>query len=627
MSDGRGIHLHSIPDIIFADPTLGTSRQFRRYFLILILCVALPALLLAAFVVGIDPYYVFGSPSWQGINAVRPYYETHVLAAKPYQIRRIKPEVAILGSSRVEVAFDPRHPSWRDVRTFNFGLPSSTSYEAMLALLHVQAIGGSLRQAVLGLDFFGFNNFFPRNHEQQEARFAGDGVEAFADFLAAELKDRRHDTNRVPSHGDRPDPSAWNEALYLATNPDVAAAIARKEFKSGREHYELAGRAEHRQGGTIPVEWDELGYLQANPDVAYFMSLGNFLSGYHHYLVAGRTEGRLGGFQPTDWNEGSYLAANPAARIRIALGDYHNGYVHYAAVGRTQELLGGFPATGIFDRLRLHWPALNKAMFQLKELWQMVFSTTAVSDSVTTIFRQSEPPSFDGAGMRVWADQDQVMARAGGSGGVLRSMVTGWRWYLWLMPPRYMYCFTNSDTGMTMFDPYRFMLRRAYEEKTDLRMYITPLHASVRELLASLGLGDRYEYWLKALVRINEEEAVRAGRSPLPLWDFSDPNTITREAIPMAGDPTPTRWFWEYSHYRKATGDLILDRIFGYTDPSRALPADFGVRLTAANIDTHIARSKARLADWATGNELAEKVMEAARNPKAQNRQAEATCW
>src|SRR5262245_53147709 len=41
---------------------------------------------------------------------------------------------------------------------------------------------------------------------------------------------------------------SWNEALYLAVNADVAAAVARKEFKSGREHYELAGRAERRQG-------------------------------------------------------------------------------------------------------------------------------------------------------------------------------------------------------------------------------------------------------------------------------------------------------------------------------------------------------------------------------------------
>ena len=69
------------------------------------------------------------------------------------------------------------------------------------------------------------------------------------------------------------------------------------------------------------------------------------------------------------------------------------------------------------------------------------------------------------------------------------------------------------------------MLRRAYAQGTDLRLYVTPLHAAMRELLVALGLGERYESWLRELVRINEQEAVRAGRQPLPLWDFSDPNT------------------------------------------------------------------------------------------------------
>jgi hypothetical protein len=101
----------------------------------------------------------------------------------------------------------------------------------------------------------------------------------------------------APSQSPAPAPT-WNEALYLAINADVAAAIARKEFKSGREHYELAGRAERRQGGSVPGDWDEGQYLRVNPDVATAVSAGNFLSGYHHYLVAGRKEGRRGGFPP-----------------------------------------------------------------------------------------------------------------------------------------------------------------------------------------------------------------------------------------------------------------------------------------------------------------------------------------
>jgi hypothetical protein len=78
--------------------------------------------------------------------------------------------------------------------------------------------------------------------------------------------------------------------------------------------------------------------------------------------------------------------------------------------------------------------------------------------------------------------------------------------------------------------------------------YVTPLHAAVRKLLGEIGLNDRYEFWLKELVRINEEEAARAKRSPFPLWDFSIPNTITRETIPLPGDLTPMRWYWDHSH-------------------------------------------------------------------------------
>jgi hypothetical protein len=869
--------------------------SFRRFALVLAGCIALPPILLAAFVLAVDPYYVFGSPSLPGINMVRPYYELHVIAAKPYQVERIKPAAVSLGSSRVEVGLDPRHAGWADRNVFNFGLPSATSYEVMLAFLHARAVGQPLKQAVVGLDFFGFNIFFPRNQEQQEARFAGNGSQAFADFLATELASRprgdsvtAHAEVRAnePPHpqpgkgsarpADRgatelagrrpapvsaaaepPDAEAWNEAIYLAIHPDVAAAVARKEFKCGHEHYLLAGRAEgresgmapsnwneelyrklnpdvaaevkrgafvsgyhhylaagraegrdggmvpsnwneaqylkiypdvaaevrrgtflsgyhhylaagraegredgtppsdwneaqylrmypdvaaevqrgtflsgyhhyltagrvegrndgtpppdwnealyhrlypdvaaevqrgtfvsgyhhylaagraegrnngkapndwneelylrvnpdvqrevtrgsflsgyhhylvngrseRREGGTVPSDWDEAGYLQINPDVQYHITQGFFLGGYHHYLVAGRAEKRSTGGHPAGWNEAEYLAANPAARARIALGDYHNGYVHYAAVGRNQGLLGGFPPGDIVERMRLHWPGLNQAMFQFGERFRLIFSTTAMHDSIATVFRQSEPPSFDDRGMRVWSEEETTR-RAGGIGRLFRPHLVNWRWYLWLMPPRYTYCFTNTHTGMTTFDAYRFMLRRAYAEGPDLRLYVTPLNAAVRSLIVALGLGERYEFWLKELVRINEEEAARARREPLPLWDFSAPTTITREPIPLPGDLTPMQWYWDFSHYRQATGDLILDRIFGHSDPSRPLPADFGVRLTGENVDAHLARSKSKLADWtAASAELASQIVAAAGSPQAQTNQAQATCW
>lgn len=100
----------------------------------------------------------------------------------------------------------------------------------------------------------------------------------------------------VPAHLVQPPP--FDEKLYLAVNPDVAAAIQRREFRSGREHYLLAGRAEKRSGAFVPPEWNEADYLKRNPDVAGAVASGIFISGYHHYLAAGKAEKRLGGFPP-----------------------------------------------------------------------------------------------------------------------------------------------------------------------------------------------------------------------------------------------------------------------------------------------------------------------------------------
>ena len=150
----------------------------------------------------------------------------------------------------------------------------------------------------------------------------------------------------------------------------------------------------------------------------------------------------------------------------------------------------------------------------------------------------------------------------------------------------------------------------------------------VRTLQQALGLGERYEFWLRELVRINEEEAARAGRPPLPLWDFSDANTITREPVPASTDMTPMRWFWEHSHYRKITGDLVLDRVFGTSVPERPLPADFGVPLTGTSVDAHIARSRSDLQGWAAANsDLVAPIVGMAQTSTTHSRQAEAICW
>ena len=606
-------------DVPFGTEATRPQTGYRRFAFAVLAFLLIPPAAFAGFTIAVDPYFVWGSPSWPGINVVRPAYEPKVVIAKPYQVARLRPNAVSLGSSRVEVGLDPRHKGWTPGTVFNFALPSSNSYAVMLAFLHAQKYGAPLKQAVVGLDFFAYNINFPLASTVQEQRFDEGAVREFAHYLDGALRDRPKSAATPATTGD------WNEALYLAVNADVKAALLRKEFKSGREHFELAGRAEGRKGATVPADWDEVGYLQVNPDVAAAIKEGTFVNGYHHWLAAGLAEGRLGGFQPVDWDEARYLAANPFVRIRIALGEYRDGYLHYAAIGRKQGLRGATPPINMLDRLLLQYPTLSHAVYVASERFSLLFSTTTLRDAIATLRRQSEPADFDSQGMRVWHGQEAVLDRVGGATAVIHRLQKVWN--PTLVAPKMQYCFTNPETGMSTFDPYRFMIRKAYAEGTDLRLFVTPLHAVVRATIEALGLGERYAFWLKELVRINEEEASKAGHQPFPLWDFSAPSSITTEPVPNLGDRSPMRWFWERSHYRKQTGDLILDRVFDYSDPSRAVPADFGVRLTSADIDAHLISAATILANWSAQSDLASQIAREASKPGKFNRQAEATCW
>jgi hypothetical protein len=92
--------------------------------------------------------------------------------------------------------------------------------------------------------------------------------------------------------------STFNEELYLQANPDVAQAVARGQFASGRMHYNRHGRHEGRplRPDTTPPQavggFNEELYLLANPDVAQAVARGQFSSGRQHYNRHGRHEGR-----------------------------------------------------------------------------------------------------------------------------------------------------------------------------------------------------------------------------------------------------------------------------------------------------------------------------------------------
>lgn len=146
---------------------------------------------------------------------------------------------------------------------------------------------------------------------------------------------------------------------------------------------------------------------------------------------------------------------------------------------------------------------------------------------------------------------------------------------------------------LTPMAELREAIALAYQSKTDMRIFIGPSHARQWETTYARGRWGQFEDWKRMVLAVIESEAKRAQAAPFALWDFSGYNAITEEDVAPARDvKARMRYYYESSHYKPATGDLVLDRMFDLRTPDRALPADFGVRLNSANINAHLANQR-----------------------------------
>ncbi len=82
----------------------------------------------------------------------------------------------------------------------------------------------------------------------------------------------------------------FNEAGYLAENPDVANARRSNKVASGKEHYLSAGFFEGRRGALPTV--DEAWYCKTNPDIAAAIRSGRLRSAKEHFDMIGAEEFR-----------------------------------------------------------------------------------------------------------------------------------------------------------------------------------------------------------------------------------------------------------------------------------------------------------------------------------------------
>jgi hypothetical protein len=104
----------------------------------------------------------------------------------------------------------------------------------------------------------------------------------------------------------------FNEAGYLAANPDIAEAIRTGAMTDAAAHYANHGYFEGRRGATPQV--DEAWYRKTYPDVAVAIRVGHLASGQEHFDVIGaeefRTPSRTSEKEVYDWKKAVGKAAS-----------------------------------------------------------------------------------------------------------------------------------------------------------------------------------------------------------------------------------------------------------------------------------------------------------------------------
>lgn len=145
----------------------------------------------------------------------------------------------------------------------------------------------------------------------------------------------------------------------------------------------------------------------------------------------------------------------------------------------------------------------------------------------------------------------------------------------------------------------RAMLEQSHTQGVALHLFIPPLHVHLLESLSIAGLMPEFEQWKRDLVKtVDAHNRAYPTQPPLRLWDFSGVSPVTTEPVPPENSDTQMRWYVESSHFRPDLGDRMLSLMLQAPQRPVDALADFGVVLTAENIDEQLAQLRSDLAQY-----------------------------
>jgi len=174
----------------------------------------------------------------------------------------------------------------------------------------------------------------------------------------------------------------------------------------------------------------------------------------------------------------------------------------------------------------------------------------------------------------------------------------------WVAVPKY-YNFSGAEgaTADLYLDQGRMQrLEKLLDDATAMGirvdLVVLPTHVIFFERVILAGKWQTYLGWINDLSAMVERQNQKYPENRVALWDFCSYSKFTTEAYPTGGQTeTDMRWYWDPGHFKKALGDLVIDRLTGYPPPEGEDISDFGVRLDRGNVGGFLERLSKEVAE------------------------------
>ncbi|MGD1903501.1 MAG: hypothetical protein ACFB9N_14805 [Geitlerinemataceae cyanobacterium] len=102
----------------------------------------------------VDAYGIFGSKVFPSFNQKKDYLYQNYRAFKAYDVTRNSFDTVIMGSSRIEIGFDPKSDVFpKGSQVYNLGIPALQPYEYISYLEHAILNQPQLKRVLIGIDF------------------------------------------------------------------------------------------------------------------------------------------------------------------------------------------------------------------------------------------------------------------------------------------------------------------------------------------------------------------------------------------------------------------------------------------------------------------------------------------